>query len=84
MNTIKILFVATLFSTLFVACDSTPQITMNPVKDAQTCIKLYKKDAMKGECYMQQVVTTYDMQGKGSECDRFSIIVADEIAKMHF
>lgn len=64
--------------------NSTPQITMNYVDDAETCIKLYKKDAAKGEEYMQNVISTYYMQGKHSECDKFSNIVAEKIAEMSF
>lgn len=69
-----------------VSCElqSTPQITMNPINDAQTCIKLYKEDAIKGEEYMQDVITTYYMQGMHSEHDKFSSIVTTEIAKMQF
>lgn len=64
--------------------NSTPQITMNPIDDAQTCIKLYEKDAAKGEEYMQNVITTYYMQNKNSECDKFSSIVTEKIAEMSF
>ena len=56
----------------------------NYVDDAETCIKLYKKDAAKGEEYMQNVISTYYMQGKHSECDKFSNIVAEKIAEMSF
>ena len=68
------------------ACEftSTPKITMNYIDDAETCIKLYKKDAAKGEEYMQNVISTYYMQGKHSECDKFSNIVAEKIAEMSF
>lgn len=68
------------------ACEftSTPKITMNPIDDAQTCIKLYEKDAAKGEEYMQNVITTYYMQNKNSECDKFSSIVTEKIAEMSF
>ena len=64
--------------------NSTPQITMNPIDDAQTCIKLYEKDAAKGEEYMQNVMFTYYTQDKHSECDNFLSIVTEKIAELSF
>ena len=64
--------------------NSTPQITMNYVDDAETCIKLYKKDAAKGEEYMQNVMFTYYTQDKHSECDKFLSIVTEKIAELSF
>ena len=68
------------------ACEftSTPKITMNPIDDAKTCIKLYEKNAAKGEKYMQDVITTYYMQNKNSDCDKFTTIVTEKIAEMSF
>lgn len=68
------------------ACEftSSPKITMNPVEDAKTCIKLYEKDELTGRAYMEDVIATYYMKGKHSECDRFSSIVAEEIARISF
>lgn len=67
-----------------ISCTLNPQITMDPYKDAQTCIKLYKKDAMKGQEYMGNVTTKYYMQGERSDLDKFSEIVTEEIARMSF
>lgn len=67
---------------IFFSCSSNPTITLDPVKDAQTCIKLYEKDFAKGEAYMQEVIMTYYMQGKHSEHDQFSSIVTEKIAIM--
>lgn len=64
--------------------NSTPQITMNPIDDAQTCIKLYEKDAAKGEAYMQEVIFMYYMQDKHDEHDEFASIVTEKIAEMSF
>lgn len=81
----RILLIITLLSgVLCSSCSSNPQITMDPIKDAQTCIKLYEKDAIKGEAYMQDVIATYYMQGKHSEHDQFSSIVTEKIALMSF
>lgn len=85
-NILKTLSSITLITVvlLCVSCSLNPQITMNPTKDAQTCIKLYEKDPTKGQAYMEEVITTYYMQGKNSECDKFSTIVAEKIAEMSF
>lgn len=64
------------------SCSTSPQITMDPIKDAETCIKLYEKDAAKGQAYMENVISTYYMQGKRNECDRFTITVTEKIAEM--
>ena len=63
---------------------SEPKITMDPVEDAYTCVELYMEDATKGEEYMTKVTTTYYMQNKHSELDKFANIVAREIAKKSF
>ena len=79
----RILLIVVLFlSNLLVSCSSNPQITMDPIKDAQTCLKLYEKDSAKGEAYMQDVIMTYYMQGKHSEHDKFASIVTEKIARM--
>ena len=62
-----------------ISCTS---ITMDPDKDAQTCIKLYKKDKAKGKAYMQEVICTYYMQGKHNEHDKFANIVAEKMAEI--
>lgn len=67
---------------LLSSCSSSPQITMDPIKDAQTCIKLYEKDAVKGQVYMENVISTYYMKGKHDECDKFAIIVTEKIAEI--
>ena len=67
---------------LLSSCSSSPQITMDPIKDAQTCIKLYEKDIIKGEAYMQDVTVTYYMQSKHSEHDKFISIVTEKIARI--
>ena len=64
------------------SCSSSPQITMDPIKDAQTCIKLYEKDAVKGQVYMENVISTYYMKGKHDECDKFAITVTEKIAEI--
>lgn len=64
--------------------NSTPQITMSPIDDAQTCIKLYEKDAAKGEAYMQEVIFMYHMQDKHDELDEFASIVTEKIAELSF
>ena len=66
------------------SCINPPQITMNPVEDAQTCIKLYKRNEAKGEQYMEKVITTYYMRGMHSEHDKFANIVAEELARISF
>ena len=71
------------------SCFSSPQtldttITMDPIKDAQTCIKLYEKDPAKGKEYMENVIITYYMEDKNSKSDKFASIVTEEIAKMSF
>ena len=65
-----------------ISCTLNPKITMDPYKDAQTCIKLYKKDKAKGKAYMQEVVCTYYMQGKHNEHDKFANIVAEKMAEI--
>lgn len=80
----RILLIIMFSALLYGSCSSDPQITMDPVKDAQTCIKLYEKDTAKGDAYMQDVITTYYMQGKHSEHDQFASIVTEKIALMSF
>lgn len=77
-------FVTSLLSILILSCTSSPKITMNPIEDAKTCIKLYEKDEITGRAYMEEVIATYYMQGKRSECDKFSLIVAEEISRTSF
>ena len=67
---------------LLSSCSSSPQITMDPIKDAQTCIKLYEKDAVKGQIYMENVISTYYMKGKHNDCDKFTIAVTEKIARI--
>lgn len=67
-----------------VSCTLDPNITMDPYKDAQTCIELYKKDKAKGTAYMQEVITTYYMQGKHNEHDKFASIVTEKMAEIDF
>lgn len=66
------------------SCTLNPKITMDPYQDAQTCIELYKKDKAKGNAYMQEVITTYYMQGKHNEHDKFASIVTERMAKIDF
>lgn len=78
-------FLSVLFFCIIIASctsETKPKVTMNPEKDAQTCIELYKKDFAKGQEYMDNAITTYYMQGKRSEYDKFAIIVTEAIAKM--
>ena len=65
-----------------VSCTLAPKITMDPYKDAQTCIELYKRDKAKGTAYMQEVITTYYMQGKHNEHDKFASIVTEKMAEI--
>ena len=67
-----------------VSCTLDPKITMDPYKDAQACIELYKRDKAKGTAYMQEVITTYYMQGKHNEHDKFASIVTEEMAEIDF
>lgn len=67
-----------------VSCTLDPKISMDPYKDAQTCIELYKRDKAKGTAYMQEVITTYYMQGKHNEHDKFASIVTEEMAEIDF
>lgn len=67
-----------------ISCTLSPQITMNPYKDAQTCIKLYKSNVEKGQEYMDNVTTTYYIQGERSNLDKFLEIVTEEITTMSF
>ena len=76
-------------TTLFVglsilSCTSSPKITMDPIKDAQTCIKLYEKNEARGTAYMQEVISTYYMQGKHDEHDKFAEIVTRRMAEIDF
>lgn len=84
MKTFYQTFVTSLLSILILSCTSSPKITMNPVEDAKTCIKLYEKDEITGRAYMEDVIATYYMKGKHSECDKFSSIVTEEISRTSF
>lgn len=64
------------------SCTLNPKITMDPYQDAQTCIELYKRDKAKGTAYMQEVVTTYYMQGKHDGHDKFASIVTEKMAEI--
>ena len=64
------------------SCTLNPKITMDPYQDAQTCIELYKRDKAKGTAYMQEVVTTYYMQGKHARHDKFASIVTEKMAEI--
>lgn len=65
-----------------ISCTLNPEITMDPYKDAQTCIELYKRDKAKGTAYMQEVITTYYMQGKHDGHDKFASIVTEKMAEI--
>ena len=65
-----------------VSCTLDPKITMDPYKDAQTCIELYKRDKAKGTAYMQEVITTYYMQGEHAGHDKFASIVTEKMAEI--
>ena len=69
---------------LYISSSSNPEITMDPIKDAQTCIKLYEKDEARGTAYMQEVISTYYMQGKHDEHDQFAKIVTKRMAEIDF
>ena len=64
------------------SCTLNPKITMDPYQDAQTCIELYKRDKAKGTAYMQEVITTYYMQGKHDGHDKFASIVTKKMAEI--
>lgn len=64
------------------SCTLNPKITMDPYQDAQTCIELYKRDKAKGTAYMQEVITTYYMQGKHDGHDKFASIVTEKMAEI--
>ena len=66
-----------------ISCTLNPKITMDPYKDAQTCIELYKRDKTKGTAYMQDVITTYYMQGKHDGHDKFASIVTEKMAEIN-
>lgn len=66
------------------SCTLNPKITMDPYQDAQTCIELYKRDKAKGTAYMQEVITTYYMQGKHNEHGKFASIVTEKMAEIDF
>lgn len=89
MKTIAKLLAIVLISMHFISCSfepqtSSPQITMDPYKDAQTCIKLYKSDKAEGIAYSETVIATYYIQGKREECDKFSDLVAQKMAEINF
>ena len=65
-----------------ISCTLNPEITMDPYKDAQTCIELYKRDKAKGTAYMQEVITIYYMQGKHDGHDKFASIVTEKMAEI--
>lgn len=81
-NISKILLVV-LVICISASCSTKPQITMDPVKDAETCIKLYKKNPYKAQEYMTAVMFKYDQEGNIDKELKFSDIVSRKIAEIN-
>lgn len=78
IHKVKIILLC-IFTMYLISCSYSPQITYDPIKDAKTCIELFKDDPEYSEEYMIAVIYAYFMEGMNEELEIFLEISSEGI-----